>query len=381
MGNDGTLCSGPVTLSGGSASCSVSYPAVTTDNFTADYSGDSNFDTSSASSSVSVGQDTTSTTASASPSSSVVGQTVTLSATVAVDAPGAGTPTGTVDFSDAGGDLCMGTLNASSPDVASCTYVPSATTSADAITADYGGDANDNASSGFNQRVGGPGLDHHRARRHREPRGRPERHLHGDSRRCFPRLGHADGHGHLHPGCDHAVRGGGAEPIEPRHSDVFDLVPRPDHGQRDRRLQRRRQRQRLSGAKNVTVVNDATVQGLTPTANPSVTGQQFIVTDSLSAAAPGAGTPTGTVTFSFSTPGATPSCQGADTVVIASAKATCILSGLNPSESQSSVSANYHGDTNFDAGTAATPLVETIHAANPAFAITSSAIPSSRAMR
>ena len=39
------------------------------------------------------------------------------------------------------------------------------------------------------------------------------------------------------------------------------------------------------------------------------------------------------------------------------------------------MSANYPGDTNFNAGTAATPLVETIHAANPAFAITSSANP------
>ncbi len=130
-----------------------------------------------------------------------------------------------------------------------------------------------------------------------------------------------------------------------------------------------------SGAKSVTVAKDATVQALTSTANPSVTGQQFIVTDSLSAAAPGAGTPTGTVTFSFSTAGATPSCQGADTVVVASAKATCILSGLNPSQSQLSVSATYHGDSDFNAGAAATPLVETINAANPAFTITSSANP------
>ncbi len=199
-GNDGTLCSGPVSLSGGTASCSVSYPAVTTDNFTADYSGDSNFESSSASSSVSVGQDTTTTTASASPSSSVVGQTVTLSATVAVDAPGAGTPTGTVDFSDAGGELCSAPLDGSSPDVASCTYAPSATTSADAITASYGGDANDSASSGSTSESVAPASTTTVLGATAEPRGRPERHLHGHGRRRLPRLGHAYGHGHLHPG-------------------------------------------------------------------------------------------------------------------------------------------------------------------------------------
>ena len=106
-----------------------------------------------------------------------------------------------------------------------------------------------------------------------------------------------------------------------------------------------------------------------------MTGQQFIVTDTLSAAAPGAGTPTGLVTFAFSTPGATPLCQGSDTVVISSGKATCILSGLNPSQSPLSVSASYAGDSNFTAGTAASPLSETINPANPAFSITSSQNP------
>ncbi len=375
MGNDGTLCSGPVTLSGGSASCSVSYPAVTTDNFTADYSGDSNFDTSSASSSVSVGQDTTSTTASASPSSSVVGQTVTLSATVAVDAPGAGTPTGTVDFSDAGGDLCMGTLNASSPDVASCTYVPSATTSADAITADYGGDANDNASSGSTSESVAPDSTTTVLGATASPVVGQSVTYTATVAAVSPGSGTPTGTVTFTQGATTLCAAVALSQSSPDTATCSTSYPAPTTVNVTAAYSGDANDNASSGAKSVTVVKDATVQGLTSTANPSVTGQQFIVTDSLSAAAPGAGTPTGTVTFSFSTPGATPSCQGADTVVIASAKATCILSGLNPSQSQLSVSANYHGDTNFDAGTAATPLVETIHAANPAFAITSSANP------
>ena len=65
-----------------------------------------------------------------------------------------------------------------------------------------------------------------------------------------------------------------------------------------------------SGTKSVTISKDAAAQAFTSTANPAVTGQQFIVTDTVSAAAPGAGTPTGTVTFGFTTPGATPAVPG-----------------------------------------------------------------------
>ena len=53
----------------------------------------------------------------------VVGQQETVSATVAPVAPGTGTPTGTVTFTDGGGaPLCTGTLNESTPDTATCYY-------------------------------------------------------------------------------------------------------------------------------------------------------------------------------------------------------------------------------------------------------------------
>ncbi len=65
-------------------------------------SGDGNFNASSASTSISqvVNKDSTTTAAGASPGFANVGQTVTFTATVTANAPGSGTPTGTVDFFD-----------------------------------------------------------------------------------------------------------------------------------------------------------------------------------------------------------------------------------------------------------------------------------------
>jgi hypothetical protein len=149
-GNSGQLCS-PETLSDSSpdtASCSYTYTGATTDSVTASYGGDSNYATSSSSATpVTIGQDSTSTDLAVSPAgSSVVGQQITLTGTVAVTAPGAGTPTGSVTFSGNSGALCSATLNQASPDTASCTYTYSGATT-DAISATYGGDTNDAGSS------------------------------------------------------------------------------------------------------------------------------------------------------------------------------------------------------------------------------------------
>jgi hypothetical protein len=70
---------------------------------------------------------------------SVVGQPVTISYTVTVDAPGSGTPTGNVTVTD-GVDSCTGSVSAGS-----CVITFSAA-GAKAVTATYEGDANYNAS-------------------------------------------------------------------------------------------------------------------------------------------------------------------------------------------------------------------------------------------
>ena len=109
---------------------------------TAVYGSDSNY-TGSTSSTLSevVDQDATTTSLSSSVNPASYGEAVTFTATVSANAPGSGTPTGTVIFLDGGTVLGTATLNGSS--VAS--YTTSAFTlsvGSHSITAVYGADSN-----------------------------------------------------------------------------------------------------------------------------------------------------------------------------------------------------------------------------------------------
>ena len=84
----------------------------------------------------------TTTSVAASPDPATFGQTEVLTATVAPQAPGTGTPTGNVTFTGSGGTvLCQADLNESNPDTASCDYPYTAPTT-DSVSATYAGDAN-----------------------------------------------------------------------------------------------------------------------------------------------------------------------------------------------------------------------------------------------
>lgn len=88
----------------------------------------------------------TTTTVTASPNPSNVGEQVTFTATVAAVAPGAGTPTGTVDFLDGATIICDdAALNGSGQ--ATC-QISSLTAGAHTITANYNGSSNFNTSTG-----------------------------------------------------------------------------------------------------------------------------------------------------------------------------------------------------------------------------------------
>ncbi|MGD0683473.1 MAG: Ig-like domain repeat protein [Streptosporangiaceae bacterium] len=147
-GSAGTLCTAALSESSpDQATCQATYSAPGSDSVTAAYGGDSNY-AASASGPVSetISQDQTTTSLAASPASPVVGQPVTYTATVATVAPGAGTPTGQVTIAGDGGTLCVATLDSAVPDQATCSYAYGAA-SPDSVTAAYGGDANDQAST------------------------------------------------------------------------------------------------------------------------------------------------------------------------------------------------------------------------------------------
>jgi len=137
-------CTGAINSSG-IGSCVITSTTAGTKTLTATYQGDSNFNASAASPGVShtvSKADTTTVVNSDTPDPSVFGQSYTVNATVSVNAPGAGTPTGSIGVSD-GTNTCTITL----PSPTTCS-LPSTSPGAKTITATYNGDANFNASPG-----------------------------------------------------------------------------------------------------------------------------------------------------------------------------------------------------------------------------------------
>ena len=145
---DGGSTIGTRTLSGGQATFTTSALAVSgSHSFTATYAGDTNFNSSSTASALSytVNKANTTTALSSSPSSaSVYGQNVTLTATVSAVAPGAGTPSGTVTFKDNGASIGTVTLSGG---MATFSTTGLAVSSSHSFTASFGGDGNFNTSA------------------------------------------------------------------------------------------------------------------------------------------------------------------------------------------------------------------------------------------
>ena len=148
----GTLCTATLNQQDpNAASCPYTYAHADTagDDVVATYSGDTN-NAGSASTALDevVDAATTSTTVTSAPSSPVTGEQVTFTATVATVAPGAGTPTGSVTFSDSGGPLCSAVnLSDTTPDTATC-QVTYSSAGMDTVMANYAGTTDFAPSSG-----------------------------------------------------------------------------------------------------------------------------------------------------------------------------------------------------------------------------------------
>ena len=136
-----TVC-GAVSLNGsGRATCQVTYTAVGSHSITGAYSGDLNFKASTSPTlTQQVDQASTATSVSPSVNPSVVGQPVTYTATVAPVAPGAGSPTGTVTFTDGSTTVC-GAVPLNGSDQATC-QVSYTSVGSHSIAAAYSGDTN-----------------------------------------------------------------------------------------------------------------------------------------------------------------------------------------------------------------------------------------------
>ena len=135
---DGSTTLGTITLSSGTASYTTAKLPTGQDAITATYNGNGSFLTSDASLTQAVDQDSTTVNVSSSSSPSLYGQSVTFTATVTANSPGAGTPTGTVIFYNGATAIGTGTLSGGK----STLKTSALPTGSDAITAMYDGDAN-----------------------------------------------------------------------------------------------------------------------------------------------------------------------------------------------------------------------------------------------
>ncbi|MHB1958105.1 MAG: Ig-like domain repeat protein [Acidobacteriaceae bacterium] len=148
---DGSDVGSPVALSSGTASTTISFSAAGSHTISATYSGDSNFNSSNASTTVSVsasaGGASTTTTVSANPPSVALGSSVVLTANVTSNI--SGTVTGTVEFTL--GNTTLGTVTLGSGS-GSLTVVASSSNGfsvgSNTITATFSGDSNYASSSG-----------------------------------------------------------------------------------------------------------------------------------------------------------------------------------------------------------------------------------------
>ena len=136
---DGSSYLGTGTLNSSDvATFTTSALSVATHTIYADYTGDGDFLANNGSLSQSVLQASTTSVTSSAPNPSVYGQSVTMTATVSPVSPGAGTPTGTVTFFEGSSSLGTGSLNSSG--IATLNISNFSVTS-HSISAVYGGDS------------------------------------------------------------------------------------------------------------------------------------------------------------------------------------------------------------------------------------------------
>jgi uncharacterized repeat protein (TIGR01451 family) len=134
-----TLCGTPRPLVNGSVSCTTSALSVGAHALGATYSGDATYQAGTGDLTQVVDPAATTTLLTASAPSPVYGQALSLTATLASVAPGAGTPSGTVAFAEGATTFCPAAPT--SGGVATCLLPASLATGLHTFTATYGGSA------------------------------------------------------------------------------------------------------------------------------------------------------------------------------------------------------------------------------------------------
>jgi hypothetical protein len=359
---DGTALLGTGTLSSGSATVTTSSLSVGSHSITAGYSGDADFTGSSSvaiTQTVNQASGTTSVTSSVNPS--VYGQSVTFTATVTPVSPGAGTPTGTVTFYDGTASLGTGTL--SSGDATLSTS--SLSTGTHSVTAVYGGDTDFTGSSSIaitqtvNQASGTTSVS---SSVNPSVAGQPVTFT-ATVTPVLPGAGTPTGTVTFYDGTASLGTGtlssGSATFSTSSLSVGSHSITAVYSGDSD-----------FTGSSSVaitqTVSQASGTTSVSSSVNPSVAGQSVTFTATVTPVSPGAGIPTGTVTFYDGT-------ASLGTGTLSSGSATFSTSSLNVGSH--SITAVYGGDTGFT-GSTSDAMTQTVSQASGTTSISSSVNPS-----
>jgi ELWxxDGT repeat protein len=333
-----TVLAANVSLSNGHAAFNTASLSVGSHTITAFYSGDGFFQAGSVSTIQTVSKAATSTALSSSPNPSVSGQGIIFTATVSAVAPSSRTPTGTVDFKEGATDLTPGGITLSG---GRAIFVTSAlAVGSHTITAIYSGNANFSGSQAVDS-----ATPHavNKAASHLVIFSLPDPSMFGQVVSFTASVVAVSPGGGAPTGSvifeDGTTTIGSVTLSGGRATFTTASLSRAGHAISAF----------YSGDANFTansymnygqnVIRAGTTTTLTPSANPVVVGQPLTLTASIQAVAPGAGTPTGTVTFKDFT-----TVLGTGTVD-AAGKATFTTSAL--ALGTHGITATYQGDSNF----------------------------------
>jgi Bacterial Ig-like domain (group 3)/YDG domain len=364
---NGTNTIGSAALSGGQAVLSTGILATGTNSLAAFYAGDSNFngsDNSAGPLSQVVNQAPTALTVSSSATPSVFGQPITFSAHVTVSSPGSGTPTGTVQFqidgAAAGSAVTLSSGNATSSPVSSLSV------GAHTVTAVYAGSSSflgsDNIASPCTQTVNAASST-------TTITSSSNPSVYGQSIQLSvtlspvsPAAGTPTGTVILRDGVSplatNLLTAGQALFTVSTFDATNHLLAADYTGDGN-----------FSGSTSSVLtqtVNKASSTGtLNSSANPSVSGQSVTFTATVSAAAPGAGVPTGTIIFKDGT-------TALLTNSLLSGQASFTTAGL--SVAGHSITAVYSGDASFKTNTSAA-LAQNVSRSDTGVSVNSSTNP------
>ncbi len=375
--------SGSSSFNGTTATCKVTYSAVTTSPhaITAVYSGDTNFlgSTSNEVDQV-VNKANTTTAVSSNHNPSVTGQSVTYTATISVTSPGGGTPTGTVNFKDGGTTISGCNTQTVSSNQATCTVTGGYAAGGGnrTIAAVYSGDTKfaTSTSPDFTQTVNSAATTTAVSSNHNPSVTGQSVTYTATISVTSPGGGSPTGTvnfkdgGTTISGCGTQTVSGSQATCTVTAGYLASNSPRTITAvySGDTNFA-------TSVSSNLTqTVNKAsTATAVSSNSNPSVTGQSVTYTATISVNSPGSGTPTGTVNFKD---GGTTITGCGTQAVNGSSQATCtVTAGYNHSASPRTITAVYSGDTNFTTSTSSA-LSQVINAANTSIALASNNNPS-----